>query len=25
VQLAWEALRQGTESLNYQIHDLIKH
>ena len=25
VQLAWEALRQGTESLNYQIHDPIKH
>jgi molybdopterin-biosynthesis enzyme MoeA-like protein len=25
VHLAWEALRQGTKALNYQIHDLIKH
>jgi hypothetical protein len=25
VHPAWEALRQGTQALNYEIHDPIKH
>jgi molybdopterin-biosynthesis enzyme MoeA-like protein len=25
VQLAWDALRQGTQALHYEVHDPIKH